>query len=502
MSWIYRPTRDHAREFHERRQQMEGFTSGYVEPTPEWQFIKSVYLPPLRQVQESGGFYYMRLDEYTRQLLDAAKEVAGRRGWSYVAEVAAFAREYGMVKDPPLLVAELMPRRHAEQVLSTYPPNLLLRFAELSRKAREYVGGLGRRKKGAIEAVMQSWRVEKQELYAIKYLSDMRDLLRLIHPRPPNEEASRIWRWVARGGEPPTPKIETYVRMMQEQDLAKANAIAIDAGLPYEAVRRKGIHPEYAAELLIRLATPITAYMSLGSLNYGDAIRVAKAHADKVPASYGLHAVFGLWKQGKRELALEVEKLILPRASRAIEEVFPFGGKRAVFLVDVSGSMSNVIDVALEVAYALKGLAAEVWGFHESRVFPLQLNSLYDVEQIRGLVGGGTPLERAFEVGIERAKALDAILVAFTDEMGNVFARSNIVKPDVPTVVFNPAPYPAEHVVKEVGLTIGVPASRLDITIAALRYIRLAELRQTERVADVLQLVRRLKPPNITAKNL
>jgi len=494
VSWIYKSTNQRAREFHERRQREEGFVSGYIEPTPEWLLVKSAFLPPLKSVQERGGFYYMSLNEYTTQLLDVTNEVAQKRGWDYVANVAIFAREFGMVKDPPLLMAELMPRGQATRVLFSYPPNLLLRYVELSRKARQIVGGLGRRKRAAVSAVMQSWSAERQELYAIKYANDMKDLLRLVHPRPPNEEVSKIWRWITKGGEPPTPKIEAYIRMMQEQDLAKANAIALDARLPYEAVRRKGIHPEYAAELLIRLATPITAYMMLGGLRPEDAIRVARAYADKVPLSYGLHAVFGLWKQKKRELAIEVERLIAPRASRAMEEVFPFGGKRAVFLIDVSESMRGVIDVALEVAYSLKDVAVEVWAFHDHDVIPVQLNSLYDVDEIKSMVSGGTPLERAFEVGIGRAKTLNAVLVAFTDEMGNVFQHSNIIRPDVPTVVFNPTPYPAEHVVKEQGLALGVPTSRLDITIAALRYIRLAELVQTERVVDVVELINRLRP--------
>jgi len=492
VSWIYKSTNQRAREFHERRQREEGFVSGYIEPTPEWLLVKSTFLPPLKSVQERGGFYYMSLNEYTTQLLDVTNEVAQKRGWDYVTNVAIFAREFGMVKDPPLLMAELMPRGQATRVLFSYPPNLLLRYVELSRKARQIVGGLGRRKKAAVSAVMQSWSAERQELYAIKYVNDMKDLLRLVHPRPPNEEVSKIWRWILKGGEPPTPKIEAYIRMMQEQDLAKANAIALDARLPYETVRRKGIHPEYAAELLIRLATPITAYMMLRSLNYNDAIRVAKAHADKVPLSYGLHAVFGLWKQGKRELAFEVEKLIMPRASQAMMEVFPFGGKKAVFLIDVSGSMASVIDTALEVAYSLKGIAAEVWAFHEDKVFPVTLHDLYDVEQIKSLVGGNTPLEKAFKVGVERAKALDAVLLAFTDEMGNVFTGSNIIRPDVPTVVLNPTPYPSEHVIKEQGLSIGVPASRLDITMAALRYVRLAEMVQTERVVDAVELINRV----------
>lgn len=493
MSWMLR-SRPHVRRaaaFHARRMREEGFASSYVQPTPEWTLVKMVMVYPSPEEVSRGRFYYMDLGEYVEHLLATARDVAESRGWGFVGDVAVAARRAGLVKDPPILVAEIAPRDQVARVLAESPPPLIHRFAELARKRRGLLGGLGSRKKRAIAEVMASWPIRRQEVYAARYRRVMRDLLRMVHPRPPSPEVSALWRWALGKGDPPTDMTRAVadVWRLAPRDPEAALRCAIEGGVPLEVVRSHVRHDAVPIELLheayARLATPIAAYSMLSTFAARGrpdlAEDLARRFADRVPASYGFRAVIGLAAQGHRELAGRVEKLLQPRLREVVKEVsLPIGGvpDRAVFLIDVSASMSGGgIRRALSVAYPLRGLAEEVLVFNSGIMppRPVELRSIDDYFRIYEMPSGGTPLVEAVRHAAEEARRLGAQLWVFTDEMGNIFAEDNIasIPGDVRALVFNVSPYPTEHIPKDAGRVVGLPTASIDTARAGVALLQL-----------------------------
>ena len=517
MTWIYRDHRQWAREFHEKRQRAEGFQKGYVVPTPLWQLVKMAFLPPDGKVLARGGWFYEDLRTYAQRLRDIIVQNVNEVGWDVIRMVLLFARRYALVKDTAIIGALFAPVDIAASLLLEFPPNQVLKYVDVARKARWFAGGFGSQKKAVVRKVLYEWANDERKLqyYAVRYRDDMRHLLKVTHPKPPNSIAEQVWGWVVGRREPPTEYIRAADAIMRRSARGvEAAQLALQHRLPIEIVRSNIGFEELPGDLVVemfkRLASPIGAYMQLSTVyekaGLDGALEVARHFAGRVPLAYGFKAVFGLWKQGRQDLAVEVERVLQPRVSETVDEVLlplkpQYRRKRAVALIDVSGSMNgpNIQHVA-EVAYAMRGMFDLVLVFNGSIMppRPIELRDLADVERLVNMPSDGTPLIDAMRHAIEEAKQRDAMLFVFTDEMENASKSGDVLKPDVPTIVFNAAPYPTEAVVKEVGRVVGIPVLNIDIAIAAAKLTQLMQLEQTEAIEEIARLVETEAAPHQT----
>mgnify|MGYP005628812937 CR=1 FL=1 len=493
MSWIVKD-KSHKRisaGFHERRMRKEGFVSGYVQPTPEWMFFKTVSLYPTMDIIGARKYYYMSLKEVVDNMLVIERQLLEDNKEELVAKSIKVAREVGLAKDYPLISAHLLSKDNIAFSLEKTPPHLLLRFVLIARRAPDLVGGLGRRKKGAVSKIMEGWGTDKLEYYAVRYRNVIKDLVRLVHPKLSDPTANKIVAWTLRKAQAPTPYIKAYEEFLRtaNSDPDRALDIAIDNRLPYEVVRANipinKVRPDKLAYAMIRIASPITAYMNLSTIARAGndllALSVASKHADRVPLTYGYKAVIGLASQGHVELAKSIEDRLKSRTDKVIDEIsLPIEKPRksAVFLIDMSGSMSgSPIRQVMNVAYPLRSVSSEVLVFNSDKMppEPVELKTIDDYFRILEMPDGGTPLEEAVKYAVREARRLDSMLFIFTDEMGNIFRDSNIVKvpDDVPTLVFNPTPYPTEHIVKDYGHVVGLPASSIDTARAGVSLLQL-----------------------------
>ncbi len=420
--------------FHRRRMDTEGFRKPYLRPTPVYRFIRAVYTVPVRL----EDFYYMGLGELTEYIVAATRDLAEERGEGAVVEIAAAARRQGLVKDPPLVVAEVLGHRNgvAEILSLDYPVTKILLYAEIARKGDTFTWG--RKKKTAIAETLAGKTLHWHELQAVKYRAKYRRLLRLVHPKPFSKELEAIWGWIAkRRREPPTPFIEAYKRvavLAEKGSLEAAVGEAIDAGLPWEVVRsRIGRYDRIRDSLLAEAAAKImtgndialqarTLAERLGERKVAEIARVkpvsveaaSRAAINLSPAYPGLAAVFA-------------EKAMVP-PERIYREIL--GGwrpRRTVALIDVSGSMDgNGIERAARLYLSLSSIIDETYLFNyvynpPKRVdVPRDTRGLLDwLTRLQGEPCAGTPLYDAVRT-VGSSLGEDDLLIVFTDEQENV----------------------------------------------------------------------------------
>jgi len=160
-----------------------------------------------------------------------------KRRW--LLQVAKVVRKKGKVKQGVLIATHFFDKGEIASILDTFPVTQLVKYADMARKQSDVFGGLGRRKKEAIEKILNSWGTDRNEFQAIKYTEKFRQLLKLVHPRPINPELEAIWGWVVgKVHEPPTERIKAAEKIKRRQvDAEQAVQLALEYDLPWELIR-------------------------------------------------------------------------------------------------------------------------------------------------------------------------------------------------------------------------------------------------------------------------
>jgi len=499
-------------KFHVKRMRDEDFSKPYYEPTPEYQFVKMLLAYP----KGFGDWYYMKVGEYVNTLLAVTRDVAEDKGWGFVKDVALLARKEGLVKDPPLVVGELLPARDAiAELLAEYPASKIHLFAVLARK-KLVPTTWGRMKKKAIERVLNTWSVEHLEFQAIKYKNYMGQLVKMVHPRPASDEVSNIFGWVVGKKEPPSERAR--LRDMIAEGKLKGNealAKAIDYDLPWEIARANvsldSIDPGLFKEAVRRIFSHFDIAMQLstivGKLGTEETIRLVEDRRDRVPLAPMYRAIIGMllsnrYSEEVKDMVRELDAVLEPRANQVLSQfkkaVRKDVSSKVIALIDESGSMDGgAIRIVVEVLAPLYRAVDRFFifrggGLTGNEIREVAVWSIDDVASLTLLPEGGTPLwDALIEVG-NIARKEDALLLVFTDEQENVSrympADVESVLRDVPTVVINPAPYPTDFIPKERGSVVGLPGGDINAVLAGIRIHQINQFKQTAGKVDVSAL--------------
>lgn len=507
MSWMNKTYKSISREYHTAREQAEGFSKPFVQPTPTYQLIKTLACYPLR----GEDFFYMDLRKYAELLLVATKQVAETGSWDQVYNFAIAMRRIGLIKDPPIISAQIWPNKsRIADLLATYPANKMLLYAELARTFdMQYSWGWGRRKKEAIATALATQPLRWHELQAIKHRHAFRDLIRMVHPRPPSQEISGIWRWAIKGGDAPTDKIDVYMRILKMQDADKAVRTAVDADLPWEVVRSRigrldALPPELLVEAAMKIMTPFDiAAQALSIVKRAGQEALSHVLASRrVPLSAGSRAALELYARGYRDAAvLFFERVKMGRSEFA--ELLPAAPRRIIALVDISASMyGNPIRSAISSIMPLIDVIDSMYLFNEGVSAYEGFRSLNGLMNLASMTRGGTALyDSMFYVANAERMTDDDVLLVFTDEQENasrLASMADVVSLKTRAVLMVVAPYPADMILKQDNTrAVAYPGSDPDAVLASMRLITSATVIESEGAVDLIRLL-----PPAARKNL
>jgi len=346
------------------------------------------------------------------------------------------------------------------------------------------------------------------EFQAIKYKEYMRWIVKTIHPKPANDEVSKIFGWVVDKKDPPSDRARIR-DMIAKKEIAgnEALARAIDCGLPWEIVRANvsldSVDASLFREAVRKIFSGFDIAMQLATivrkLGIDEALKVVSSRLDHIPLAPLYRATVGIllsdrYSYETKSFARKLEEIARPRAEEVLSRfksvVKSDIASRIIALIDVSGSMMGrriraVVEMlapiyrAIDRFYVFSGE-----GFAGMRFEEVVIRSVDDVVGLTLLPRGGTPLWDALRTVGTIARREDAMLLVFTDEQENVSTSTPLdveeVLKDVPTIVVNPAPYPTDFIPKERGKIVGLPGSDINAVLAGARILELQNIVQTE----------------------
>ena len=462
-----------------------------------------------------GNYYYMDQNKLILYSVDVHKEASAKDPVFHSKTIAA-ARNIAHIKDQVIIglaVENALPEKIREKistaytdVLMTLPPNLIHRLVEIMRKTgKPLIGrGLGTWAKKKINATIESWSTGMLEHYAVKYLRQLRDIIRLTHPKTSDDLRNKIYRWIAYGGktEAPTDTLKAYSEFMEMVGTGrygKALETAVEHSFPFEIVRsnipasKLAENPALASEAVNKLITPTQLYLN---------IRYLMRFMDKSSISSLILRMAGrgrssAWDIARAYLAVkdeEIREALNKAYSKATANIQLPGLPEisSVIVYDLSGSMENLYAKAVAMSLPLAETAVAFVGFSNgAHEVPFKPNDLGSIEKIRSwayMIGlfRGTDLGAGVKLGAELAKAHGAKAVyVFTDEQENLsfygqavdIIRSNR---NINFVVVNATPYPTHAVPLKDENLITLPACTPETLIASYRLMQLKEAGEEE----------------------
>ena len=141
----------------------------------------------------NGTFYVS-----DKKQLDSVLALANKLPVEYVAKLAVYAREQGLMKDMPAVLAAVVAGKDSELLGKIFPrvvnnPKMLRNFVQIVRSGVTGRKSLGTRPKKLIQEYLNS--LTDEQLFKADVGNDpsLQDIIKLVHPRPLNKKRSALY---------------------------------------------------------------------------------------------------------------------------------------------------------------------------------------------------------------------------------------------------------------------------------------------------------------------
>ncbi|HMA35514.1 MAG TPA: TROVE domain-containing protein [Chloroflexia bacterium] len=428
-----------------------------------------------------GGTYYIQEQPLTRENAAAVRRCIAADGARAVARIVAISTAGRAPKNDPAIFALALCAAEGDDATKRAA------FAALPQVCRtgthlfhfaEFVDGLRGWGRGLRQAVAGWYAMpaEKLAYQAIKYQQrdgwTHRDLLRLAHPKPAEDQHLALYHWMVKGwdwvGEAPHPDpallpVWAFERAKRATSAAEIVRLIADYRLPREAIPTAWLDdvavwaallPHMPLEAMLRnLATMtrlgLVAPLSDGTrhvvaeLRNADRLRAARLHPVKVLAALKTYAS-GRGVRGRHSWApvAPVVDALDAAFYTAFGNVRPTG-RRWILALDVSGSMGGnmiagvpgldartgsaamaLITAATEAQHTIVGFSAAAhgtggrWGGGEPGLTPIAISPRQRLDDVVATVTripmGGTDCALPM-IWARRAQIAADVFVVYTD---------------------------------------------------------------------------------------
>ena len=361
-----------------------------------------------------NGTYYVSDKEQLTKTLTLANKLEPE----FVAKLAVYARQKGLMKDMPAVLAAVVAGKDSDLLSSIFSrvidnPKMLRNFVQVIRSGVTGRKSLGTKPKKLIQEYLES--LTDDQLFKADVGNDpsLQDIIKLVHPKPSNKQRSALYGYL-------------LDKEHNKRDLCKL-------AKEYEAFKKdmKGEIPDVPFQMLTQLALTDTHWkqiaenatwtqtrMNLNTFERHGVFKdsnLTKVVVDKLQdenqikrAKVFPYQLFTAFKNIESTIPVKVSLALQKAAEVSLENIPEINGKVYV-MVDTSGSMSwsatgnrgtatskmRCIDVAALVAAAImrKNPETEVIPF-DTRVHTHKLNPLDSImtnaSVLSGFGGGGT----------------------------------------------------------------------------------------------------------------
>lgn len=359
------------------------------------------------------------------------------------AKMLVYARNEGLMRSAPILGLVILSKHSPAWFKTAFPcviqtPNDLKDFVAICH-SKQY-RGMGR----AVKKAVGDWLAGMSEYHAIKYGSDksdwsLRDILRLVRPKPGDARAQIMFRWLVKGeleceG---LPQITCYERAKRAETTHDLLLLIKEGRLPWEVISNHVGQFENKADIWQAMARQMPYFALLRNLRniwtqtHSDilAAEVAKTISDPERIAKAKVLPFR-YVVAYGELPDDIPLRVKRAVNDALEASFvnmPELPGTVCIAPDVSGSMHSpagtsklsMVGVAAIFAAALMKAAPDsiVLPFEED-VVRINLNPADSImttaQRLTAIGGGGTSLCAPVEELIRRQQKVD-MFIGITD---------------------------------------------------------------------------------------
>lgn len=385
-----------------------------------------------------NGTYYVSDQEQLKKVLELANKVEP----IYLAKLAVYARQKGLMKDMPAVLAAIVAGKDSDllgkifhQVIDN--PKMLRNFVQVIRSGATGRKSLGTRPKKLIQEYLESLTDEQLFKADIGNDPSLQDIIKLVHPKPGNKQRSAMYGYL-------------LDKEYSKKDLCKL-------AKQFEAFKKEmtGEIPDVPFQMLTALpltdahwkqiaenATWNQIRMNLNTFQRHNVLSDAQLlnklcakieDAEQVKkAKVFPYQLFTAFLNIDSNVPTKVSVALQKAAEHALENIPEFAGKVYV-MVDTSGSMSSpvtghrgtvttkmrCIDVAALVAAAImrKNPDTEVIPF-DTEVRAHRLNPMDSImtnaQTLAGFGGGGTDCHIAL-ADVNRRNGMGDLVIYVSD---------------------------------------------------------------------------------------
>lgn len=401
-----------------------------------------------------NGTYYASDEQQLGQVLALCDQVDA----SFVARAAVYARRVAYMKDMPALLLASLSQRDPEAFTRAFPQvvsngRMLRNVVQILRSGRVGRKSLGSLPKRLVRQWLDQASVDTIINAAIGQRPSLRDVIRMVHPKPANAEREALYAWVV--GKPY--RTEILPQVLQEYEAFKRAPVAALPNLPFQYFSAVNLAPSHW-QSLARNASWQSLRMNLNTfMRHGvftEPALVAEL-ADRIrdPAQIARARAFPYQlMMAFTAMGAEMPAAIgaaLHDAMEVATRQVPVLAGTVVVAVDVSGSMASPItgvrkgastkvrcvDVAALIASCIQrsNPGTRVMPF-DTEVRALRLNPrdsvMTQAQQLAALCGGGTRISAPLAL-LNREKAKVDLLILVSDneswcDTGNVGATESM----------------------------------------------------------------------------
>ena len=375
--------------------------------------------------------------------LDTLIALSSRVDTKFIAQLAIYARQHGLMKDTPAMLLAILAKRDVILLTKTFnqvidSPKMLRTFVQILRSGVSGRKSLGTRPKKLIQNYLESLTDEQLFKADIGNNPSLPDLIKMVHPRPTNKNRSALYAYLL-GKNYNEDDLNSIVK---DYEQFKQKGLGHIPNVPFQMLTSLPLSPENWKQIATH-ATWNQVRMNLNTFarhgvfdNQTVITKIAQKLSDKnqVKASKVFpYALYAAYIASKNNIPVEISNALQDAAEHSLENIPTFNGKVYV-MVDVSGSMHSpisgyrssatskvrCIDAAAVLASAIlrKNPNAEVIPFDTQVHTHARINArdsiVSNAEKLASFGGGGTDCSIALNY-INQNKATADLVIYISD---------------------------------------------------------------------------------------
>jgi 60 kDa SS-A/Ro ribonucleoprotein len=366
-----------------------------------------------------NGTYYVSDQEQLKRVLELANKVEP----AFVAKLAVYARQKGLMKDMPAVLAAVVAGKDSDLLAQIFPkvidnPKMLRNFVQVIRSGATGRKSLGTRPKKLIQQYLNNLTDEQLFKADIGNDPSLQDIIKLVHPKPGNKQRSAMFGYLL----DKEYNKRDLCKLAKEFEAFKKDMSEEIPDVPFQMLTALPLNDKHWAQIAEN-ATWNQIRMNLNTFARHNVLKddkLVKQLCDKLAdedqvkkAKVFPYQLFTAFLNIDANVPPKMSVALQKAAEVALENIPEFSGKVYV-MVDTSGSMSSpvtgyrgsvttkmrCIDAAALVAAAVmrKNPDTEVIPFdtsvHAHRLNPMD-SIMTNAKTLAAFGGGGTNCSEA-----------------------------------------------------------------------------------------------------------